>query len=619
MRHIWLLQGLCLWAALLIGLILWSNCFSYESFQQGLVLKAGERQNAQRTTVPTYWFIQISDLHINKHAISGAGYENFEYFLDNVVPLIQPKFVLATGDITDARRRVGFGSGQYRKEWELYREALEKRGLSDPSFWYDLRGNHDCFRVGSPKDDLFGEFGIQSKSNYSFRMDGITFLAIDGCPRYGLAAPYNFFGALRKDAIDELERKLEEVPESGDYVVLLGHYPTVTLQSQRSSKGTSFAQLTNKIDYYLTGHLHKFLFGLGETLKAVHPNGLKDFELADLKHHKAFRVGVLNQGILTFHDFTLEEDPFVCLLAPEDARWSITRDHDSLRVLVFSKERVSSVSARFGQNLFNLSQEEAEEKLWTVKVNLESSGNVEILVKLESGSSHTISRNFSLKQLVPSKEFGSYLLKWNFRCFIIYFFAFVYLALLSTFILTFLRFNNSESIPRYLSIFKDTNPSITIIAWLCYLSTGPWCCGNLSSNGFSFVFLQGILQGTGQWTIILDTWFYATVHFFTFIIPSVLLLGIYSMKPIENILQTSTAESAEDEDVPIITCDKPQQWFQSVPFKLLIAIWFGFGISRIGFVLLNYGILTSIISPVYTWYTLWFTYKLVDLSRKKLN
>lgn len=93
-----------------------------------------------------------------------------EFCRDVVRRIVRPKFVLATGDIADAK--LGYGvclsgfcisrGGMQESEYEDYRRILrkheravvrssnylyflEENGLFNRTFWLDVRGNHDTY------------------------------------------------------------------------------------------------------------------------------------------------------------------------------------------------------------------------------------------------------------------------------------------------------------------------------------------------------------------------------------------------------------------------------------------------------------------------------------------
>lgn len=281
-----------------------------------------------------------------------AGRDNFDRFLESVIPRVNPTFVLVTGDITDAKSESGFTSGQIEEEWKWYQDRLKSK-LGSKLDWFDLRGNHDAFNVPNRNLDYFPKYSNQGTSSYAhhFKEHSVSILSIDASPAYGLPRPYNFFASLNRAQMDRLEGDIEESLKLGiRHRILLGHYPTVTLQTQRTTSGRSFADLTSKVSAYLTGHLHKLMFGLGETIKNVQPNGLWDFEVADLKDHKAFRVGLIDRGILSFHDFDFSSETLmVCIASPSDSRYSLS-DSKLIRVFIFSKHPIKEASATINGN-----------------------------------------------------------------------------------------------------------------------------------------------------------------------------------------------------------------------------------------------------------------------------
>src|SRR4051812_11838781 len=91
--------------------------------------------------------LQISDLHISVHDPMGHT-PHFLHFLSTVLPALSPSFVLATGDLTDAKDSAKITSAQIEAEWLTYKRALTEAGVMNRTeYWYDLRGNHDCFNV----------------------------------------------------------------------------------------------------------------------------------------------------------------------------------------------------------------------------------------------------------------------------------------------------------------------------------------------------------------------------------------------------------------------------------------------------------------------------------------
>lgn len=52
-------------------------------------------------------------------------------------------------------------------QWKLYKEALVDNNVFNSSYWYDIKGNHDC--VYTDNHDYFQTYSVTGASG---RMDG---------------------------------------------------------------------------------------------------------------------------------------------------------------------------------------------------------------------------------------------------------------------------------------------------------------------------------------------------------------------------------------------------------------------------------------------------------------
>lgn len=305
-----------------------------------------------------FWFSQITDIHISEKNI-GRGLENLEYFLSLTMPCINPLFVLSTGDLTDARAGI-FQSRQQQIEWDKYHHLLAKFGVLDKAdFWFDIRGNHDCYGVVGFDDgsNFFAQYSSTKVSQY-YRIFDLNFgkyaiITLDGCPNYGPAKPFNFFGIVTTQKMNWFEEALRKIDlEEVDHVFVLSHYPLVTLSFELTSSGIDFTNLSKRISVIFSGHLHK-LFGLGmHSFYSRGPSGLLDLELNDLKDSKTFRIMAVDNDIISFVDNYIDGFPFILITNPPDARFLIDPANDTLamlesshvRVLIFSPSPVVNVS-----------------------------------------------------------------------------------------------------------------------------------------------------------------------------------------------------------------------------------------------------------------------------------
>ena len=82
-------------------------------------LLAGE----EGTLKDVAWFVQVSDLHISRFAAEqmsqyGDKQADFRAFAERVIKPLQPKTLVLTGDLVDAKTQLMQGQ-QYDDEWQV--------------------------------------------------------------------------------------------------------------------------------------------------------------------------------------------------------------------------------------------------------------------------------------------------------------------------------------------------------------------------------------------------------------------------------------------------------------------------------------------------------------------
>lgn len=149
------------------------------------------------------WFMQISDLHLSLFH-DKTRIHDFEHFCSEILTLIRPRVVLASGDLTDAKTDDLLGSKQFEKEWKTYNRILNQNDLTKNLIWLDVRGNHDNFDViDRDNGNFFRKYGMRKHEERSYKYDlempngdRYTFIAVDACLEPGPRRPFNFFGQL---------------------------------------------------------------------------------------------------------------------------------------------------------------------------------------------------------------------------------------------------------------------------------------------------------------------------------------------------------------------------------------------------------------------------------------
>ncbi|KAJ2003335.1 hypothetical protein H4R26_003128 [Coemansia thaxteri] len=311
-------------------------------------------------------FIHASDIHVSKYVPKG-GLIHFLHFLHTAVPLISPRLVAVTGDLTDGKDQQRLTSLQQLDEWKAYRRALESSAVRtrfNGSFYRDQRGNHDCFNVFSANsaDNYFNAYSAAgSVDGYHLQIEEpfgtYSFVASDGCPRHGFARPLNFFGYLDAQGMELLESRLARASASSNHTFLLNHYPVSTMLYGRYNR--TFADLVRGVSVFLCGHLHQLAAGVGAQLQAYKAHdGYWELEIGDMKEHAIYRVYAVDHDLISFVDVTLPvgaimpmpnpqlldvtvtepipHPPVVLVTNPKDARYLLP-NHEPLHIMRSSK------------------------------------------------------------------------------------------------------------------------------------------------------------------------------------------------------------------------------------------------------------------------------------------
>ncbi|KAJ6250404.1 transmembrane protein [Anaeramoeba flamelloides] len=306
-------------------------------------------------------FLHVSDSHISK--LIPKIQKNFKDFVDEIVPRINPKFVLHTGDITDAKLPGEImAKEQIPFEWEFYKSQLTNKGYFDSNFWYDIQGNHDCLGLlseeeasnyyykYSPQGALQESKGKPKVWNFQINTeyDSLNFIGINWNRMPGVNGPFAFFTTDNESILDSLYDQLNaKVNIDANHTFIFGHYPlTYNFQHHKTSKTHKrFQDLMkeHRVLSHLVGHSHAK--GMYSTLYDRY-DGLMELEVGDLRIKKCYRIFALDNDILSFVDRTLDDQwPIVLITNPTNAKFiTLTEPLNRIkmsgyiRVLIFERE-----------------------------------------------------------------------------------------------------------------------------------------------------------------------------------------------------------------------------------------------------------------------------------------
>jgi hypothetical protein len=131
----------------------------------------------------------------------------------------------------------------------------------------------------------------------------------------------HFYGRLTDEHIANISKHL-----TGDanMTIVFGHYPlNSVVMGAASTPASNFLALLHqhRVVAYLSGHLHQIVVvGVPFMEKALygrHPTGLLELELGDFKLAHLYRVGVIDNDMFTFKDFSLGQWPIAVVASPK--------------------------------------------------------------------------------------------------------------------------------------------------------------------------------------------------------------------------------------------------------------------------------------------------------------
>ncbi|KAI9340783.1 Metallo-dependent phosphatase-like protein [Zopfochytrium polystomum] len=256
-----------------------------------------------------FTWIQISDIHISRYLPKG-GFPHFQSFLENELPLVGPDLVILTGDLVDSKSQSTLTSEQYLDEWLAYQAMLNRSGvLERQAFYFDQRGNHDCFNLGDGfNGSEFAKMSAVRRPGYVYHhrktFGTYNFVALDACPNVGTSRPFNFFGVLDNADMNILASVVDKAGAEGhNHTFVATHYPTSTLITGFANDGRGMKDLAPRVSMWVCGHLHRLVLDIGKKMYAFHASwNLLELELSDMKDNAVFRIVAVDHDMISFTD-----------------------------------------------------------------------------------------------------------------------------------------------------------------------------------------------------------------------------------------------------------------------------------------------------------------------------
>jgi MYXO-CTERM domain-containing protein len=361
-------------------------------------------------TQGVFWFVHITDLHIDTG--DNTVEDRLRFALGEVVDVVAPVAVFASGDLVDGTVLGIPTSGQDPAEWDIYASILADAQMT-PSFYFDMPGNHDGY--GDQGLNNFIESSMQGQASGALFADATHttplgdyyFVAMNSAGTY--ATPFTF-GDPQFTNVAELEAGLA-ANAAAQLVFVFGHHHLVEhghtdAQMALGIGGSDdppgnvaevMPLLENVGAFYLHGHVHQYkesLQGGVVTVQLSNLSGTPEVDRSSLdawdetKYQSNIGVGIVDHNAFVYRvTDTTNPWPFVAITAPVDVNlqgggipagssagvsWDgdflaygaqanpyaydvcLDRTDNPVRAVVLSKDPVSTVSVALDSSVLGL-------------------------------------------------------------------------------------------------------------------------------------------------------------------------------------------------------------------------------------------------------------------------
>jgi len=348
--------------SLLIGLLLPST---------GLTLRGQAYYHSSADRL--FWFMFISDAHIGADGSQDTQY--LTWAVTEARNIINPLFIVNSGDLTDSTNGGVIPNGPYEEEWTKYRQILNSAGMT-PELYYDIPGNHDAYN-----DENFAYYKAYSMQgsarnatqhvwSKTFEFGSYQFLGICTPGNDGASFsiwPWDYFGdhaGLDQDELGFIEAELAAHPLA-ELVMIFGHHPFEAGYDDWTDTGLGYGlnAFLNLIDahgvpLYEFGHTHDYKEDIysADLSRGIFYMNVDSLGKSNNDHYAVMAVDGNGISIVPGQK---GEWPLVLITAPMDRclgscpngyAYDIPQSHaNPIRAVVFDKNQVSRVDFRIDQ------------------------------------------------------------------------------------------------------------------------------------------------------------------------------------------------------------------------------------------------------------------------------
>lgn len=317
-----------------------------------------------------FWFIQISDIHIGASGTQDS--DNLRWIVNDARNVIQPNFIVASGDLTDSTNGGFVPNGPYQIEWDEYQAILDAAGM-DASVYYDIPGNHDAYNdqffsyylANSVQGRTTGQTQVSWVRDFSFgtyHFLGVNTADNTGDP-FSIIRPYGDHAGLDATELTFIQAELEN-HQDADLTLVFGHHPlfdtgvstdTWLFYGQEAFVGYLDVYGASLYGY---GHTHRFdeaIFSGNAYTGFMQGNGIHYFNIASLgkSDNNQYSIIAVDCNGISITTQQVETWPVVLITAPLSKTFGPdinpyvydipNRETNPIRALVFDENIITGV------------------------------------------------------------------------------------------------------------------------------------------------------------------------------------------------------------------------------------------------------------------------------------
>ncbi|HEY3355814.1 MAG TPA: hypothetical protein VGQ83_21355 [Polyangia bacterium] len=312
-----------------------------------------------------FYFLHLSDSHIGAitsgpYADDHNSHDHLVWGLGEAVQVVQPVFVVMTGDLTDASWSIVPAYGPQQDEWDTYKSIVAAAGMT-PTFYYDVIGNHDLYADQDGPHYLANS--LQGQTHHSWHFDwthstsrgDYYFFAMNNIGNY--MAPFTYgIGEVTDAEFNALQAGVL-AHTSAPLTIVFGHQPI-----DRPANWQRMGDLLGQHGaYYVHGDTHERHEKLVGQVVVNEITALGKGDQTTGQDNDNFAIVAIDHDAFIYRSgTTMAPWPFVVITAPVSHDLHDGADNpyaykpclhsttSPVRALVFSKDPLTGVTAQVG-------------------------------------------------------------------------------------------------------------------------------------------------------------------------------------------------------------------------------------------------------------------------------